>query len=437
MTKEVIVIGGGLAGSEAAYQIAKRGIKVKLYEMRPAKQTPVHKTGKLAELVCSNSLKSVDLYNASGLLKFEMETLDSLIIRAAKEAKINEGKALVVDRNIFSDIITRTIEEHPNVEIIREEVKEIPRDRIVIVATGPLTSDDLAKDIQRLTGEDYLAFYDAVSPIVDGETLNYDKLFWADRHGRDPYAYLNAPFTQEEYYRFVEELLNAEKYEIKEFEQNPKFFEGCLPIEEMARRGPDTLRFGPMNPRGLVDPRTGKEPFAVVQLRPENRDRTAFSLVGFQTQLKWGEQKRVFRLIPGLENAEFLRYGVIHRNTFIKSPKVLRATLQMREHPNIFFAGQITGVEGYVASSASGLIAGINASRLVRGKEPIAPPEETMMGALLHYIENADPEHFQPMPPQFGLFENIPPHLKGRKRREYMIERAVRAIREFAEKLEL
>ena len=437
MTKEVIVIGGGLAGSEAAYQLAKRRIKVKLFEMRPAKQTPVHKTGKLAELVCSNSLKSVDLYNAAGLLKYEMEQLDSLIVRAAKEAKISEGKALVVDRNIFADIITRTLEEHPNVEVIREEVKKIPRDRIVIVATGPLTSEDLSEDIKRLTGEDYLAFYDAVSPIVDGETLDYEKLFWADRHGKDPYAYLNAPFTEEEYYRFVEELLNAEKYEIKEFEQNPKFFEGCLPIEEMARRGPDTLRFGPMNPRGLVDPRTGKEPFAVVQLRPENKDRTAFSLVGFQTQLKWGEQKRVFRLIPGLEKAEFLRYGVIHRNTFIKSPKVLRATLQMREHPNIFFAGQITGVEGYVASSASGLIAGINAARLSQGKEPVVPPKETMIGALLHYIENADPEHFQPMPPQFGLFEDIPPHLRGRRRREYMIQRALKGIEELRKLLEL
>ena len=343
MKDRVIVIGGGLAGSEAVYQLAKRGINVILYEMRGLKKTPVHKTDKLGELVCSNSLKSTDIYNANGLLKYELKLLDSLILKAGEYSRIDNSKALVVDREIFSDYITRTIESFKNVKIIREEVEEIPRDEIVIVATGPLTSEKLSEDIKKLTGEEYLSLYDAVSPIVDGETLNYDKLFWADRYS-DEGNYLNAPLTKEEYELFVNELVKAQKVELHEFEKDIKFFKGCLPIEEMARRGLETLRYGPMNPKGLIDPKTKKEPYAVVQLRPENKDKTAFSLVGFQTQMKWEEQKRVFRLIPGLEKAEFLRYGVIHRNTFIKSPIILKETLQMKNYENIFFAGQITGV---------------------------------------------------------------------------------------------
>jgi len=434
MKDRVIVIGGGLAGSEAVYQLAKRGINVILYEMRGLKKTPVHKTDKLGELVCSNSLKSTDIYNANGLLKYELKLLDSLILRAGEYSRIDNSKALVVDREIFSDYITRTIESFKNVKIIRKEVEEIPKDEIVIVATGPLTSEKLSEDIKKLTGEEYLSFYDAVSPIVDAETLNYDKLFWADKYSDEGY-YLNAPLTKEEYELFVNELIKAQKVELHEFEKDIKFFEGCLPIEEMAKRGLETLRYGPMNPRGLIDPKTNKEPYAVVQLRPENRDKTAFSLVGFQTQMKWEEQKRVLRLIPGLENAEFLRYGVIHRNTFIKSPIILKETLQMKNYENIFFAGQITGVEGYVPSTATGLIAGINAYRLIKGLKPIYPSRNTMIGALLYYITHENPKFFQPMNANFGLFVNIPSHLKGKEKKEFIIERAKKEFEKFLSEL--
>jgi methylenetetrahydrofolate--tRNA-(uracil-5-)-methyltransferase len=430
MKDRVIVIGGGLAGSEAVYQLAKRGINVILYEMRGLKKTPVHKTDKLGELVCSNSLKSTDIYNANGLLKYELKLLDSLILRAGEYSRIDNSKALVVDREIFSDYITRAIESFENVKIIRKEVEEIPRDEIVIVATGPLTSEKLSEDIKKLTGEEYLSFYDAVSPIVDGETLNYDKLFWADRYS-DEGNYLNAPLTKEEYELFVNELIKAQKVELHEFEKDIKFFEGCLPIEEMARRGLETLRYGPMNPKELIDPKTKKEPYAVVQLRPENKDKTAFSLVGFQTQMKWEEQKRVFRLIPGLENAEFLRHGVIHRNTFIKSPIILKETLQMKNYENIFFAGQITGVEGYMPSTATGLIAGINAYRLIKGLKPIYPSRHTMVGALLYYITHENPKFFQPMNANFGLFVDIPSHLKGKEKKEFIIERAKKEFEKF------
>lgn len=434
MKDRVIVIGGGLAGSEAVYQLAKRGINVILYEMRGLKRTPVHKTDKLGELVCSNSLKSTDIYNANGLLKYELKLLDSLILKAGEYSRIDNSKALVVDREIFSDYITRTIESFENVKIIRGEVEEIPRDEIVIVATGPLTSEKLSEDIRKITGEEYLSFYDAVSPIVDGETLNYDKLFWADRYS-DEGNYLNAPLTKEEYELFVNELIKAQKVELHEFEKDIKFFEGCLPIEEMARRGLETLRYGPMNPRGLIDPKTNKEPYAIVQLRPENKDKTAFSIVGFQTQMKWEEQKRVFRLIPGLEKAEFLRYGVIHRNTFIKSPLILKETLQMKNYENIFFAGQITGVEGYIPSTATGLIAGINAYRLIKGLKPIYPGRHTMIGALLYYITHEDPKFFQPMNANFGLFVDIPSHLKGKEKKEFIIERAKKEFEKFLSEL--
>ncbi len=319
-------------------------------------------------------------------------------------------------------------------KIIREEVVEIPKDEIVIIATGPLTSEKLAEDIKKLTGEDYLSFYDAVSPIVDGDTLNYEKLFWADRFSEEG-NYLNAPLNKEEYEIFVNELIKAEKIELHDFEKDIKFFEGCLPIEEMAKRGIDTLRYGPMNPKNLIDPRTGKEPYAVVQLRPENKDKTAFSLVGFQTQMKWNEQKRVFRLIPGLENAEFLRYGVIHRNTFIKSPLILKETLQMRKYENIFFAGQITGVEGYMPSCATGLIAGINAYRLLKNKKTIYPSRHTMIGALLYYITHENPKYFQPMNANFGLFVDIPKHLKGKNKKEFIIQRAKMEFEKFLKEL--
>ncbi|MEO0152409.1 MAG: methylenetetrahydrofolate--tRNA-(uracil(54)-C(5))-methyltransferase (FADH(2)-oxidizing) TrmFO [candidate division WOR-3 bacterium] len=434
MKDRVIVIGGGLAGSEAVYQLAKRGVNVILYEMRPVKNTPVHKTDKLGELVCSNSLKSTDIYNANGLLKYELKLLDSLILKAGEYSRIDNSIALVVDRELFSDYITNTIKKFDNVKIIREEVVEIPKDEIVIIATGPLTSEKLAEDIKKLTGEDYLSFYDAVSPIVDGDTLNYEKLFWADRFSEEG-NYLNAPLNKEEYEIFVNELIKAEKIELHDFEKDIKFFEGCLPIEEMAKRGIDTLRYGPMNPKNLIDPRTGKEPYAVVQLRPENKDKTAFSLVGFQTQMKWNEQKRVFRLIPGLENAEFLRYGVIHRNTFIKSPLILKETLQMRKYENIFFAGQITGVEGYMPSCATGLIAGINAYRLLKNKKTIYPSRHTMTGALLYYITHENPKYFQPMNANFGLFVDIPKHLKGKNKKEFIIQRAKMEFEKFLKEL--
>lgn len=434
MRDRIIVIGGGLAGSEAVYQIAKRGIDVILYEMRGIKSTPVHKTNKLAELVCSNSLKSTDIYNANGLLKEELKKLDSLILKAGEFSRIDNSISLIVDRELFSDYVTNTISKFENVKIIREEIKEIPRDEIVIVATGPLTSESLSEDIKKLVKEEYLSFFDAVAPIVDGESLNYEKLFWADRFS-DEGNYLNAPLTKEEYELFVNELLKAEKVELHEFEKDTKFFEGCLPIEEMARRGIDTLRYGPMNGKGLINPKTGKRPYAVVQLRPENRDKTAFSLVGFQTQMKWSEQKRVFRLIPGLENAEFLRYGVIHRNTFIKSPKILRETLQMKDYENIFFAGQIVGVEGYLPSTAMGLIAGINAYRLIKGLKPIFPSKYTMTGALLYYITHQDIKYFQPMNANFGLFEDIPKHLKSKAKKEYIVQRARREFSKFLEEV--
>ncbi len=420
----VVVIGGGLAGSEAAYQLAVRGIPVVLYEMRPTRQTPAHRSDRLGELVCSNSLKSRDLYNAQGLLKEELRALGSLILRAAEEAALPGGKALTVDRERFARIITETLEAHPLVEIRREEVTALPEQGVVIVATGPLTSDAFAETLKALTGESFLAFYDAVSPIVDGDTLNYDKLYWKDRHGWDNSAYLNAPMSREEYERFVQALLEAETVEPHGFEESLGYFEGCLPIEEMARRGLHTLAFGPLKPIGLEDPRTGERPFAVVQLRPENEENTAFSLVGFQTKMTFPEQKRVFRLIPGLEQAEFLRYGTIHRNTFIQSPVLLTPTLQLRKDPRIFFAGQITGTEGYLAAAAGGWLAGFNAARQVQGQDPVALPVHTMMGALFRYIATSNPRYFQPMNPNFGLMIQIPKKLRRMEKRKFLVDRA-------------
>jgi len=424
--EEIIVIGGGLAGSEAAWQIAKRGGKVVLYEMRPTKGTPAHKTGNLAELVCSNSLKSKDLFNAHGLLKEELRRMGSLIIEAAEEAALPGGKALVVDRDLFSKYITEKLETHPRIKVIRKEIRKIPQNGVVILATGPLTSGFLASNLQRLTGEENLAFYDAISPIVDASTLDYTKLYFKDRHGWDDDSYLNAPLDEETYYRFWQALVRAEVYAGHEFDKTP-YFEGCLPIEVMAARGVDTLRFGPLRPVGLPDPKTGREPFAVVQLRPENRERTAYSLVGFQTKLRIKEQIRIFRMIPGLEKADFLRYGAVHRNTFLNAPKLLNRTLQLRNLPHLLIAGQLAGTEGYVEAAMGGLVAGINALRMAQGLEPLEFPAETMTGALLKYLETADPRYFQPMNANFGLFEDAPKMKKMEKRR-YLASRALEAL---------
>ncbi len=433
MPERVTVIGGGLAGSEATWQLVRRGVRVRLYEMRPRKLTPAHRTGKLAELVCSNSLRSREITSAVGLLKEEMRRLSSLIMEAALASEVPAGKALAVDRELFAAYVTRRLEEHPRVEIVREEVSQIPREGLVIVATGPLTSEALAQDLKRLTGEDYFHFYDAIAPIVYADSINWDRVFRADRYGKGEGAYVNCPLTREEYERFVEELLRAEKVPLKDFEE-PRYFEGCLPIEVMAERGRDTLRFGPMKPKGLIDPRTGREPYAVVQLRPENREGTLYNMVGFQTKLKYREQERVFRLIPGLEQAEFARYGSIHRNSFVCAPRVLKPTLQLRSCERVFLAGQITGVEGYVESTAMGLIAGVNAARLIRGLDPVVPPPETAHGALIRYLMEADPRHFQPMNINWGLF---PPldlssgrrrKLPKKERYRLLAERALQAL---------
>jgi methylenetetrahydrofolate--tRNA-(uracil-5-)-methyltransferase len=427
----VTVVGAGLAGSEAAWQIAKRGVKVRLYEMRPVKRTPAHRGDQFAELVCSNSLRAAALTNAVGIIKEEMRRLDSLIMRSADKHAVPAGGALAVDREAFSEEITRTLTEHPNIEVIKEEVTEIP-EGITVIATGPLTSDALSEKIKELTGEEYLYFYDAAAPIVEKESINMDKVFVASRYGKGEAAYLNCPMTEEEFDRFYDALINAEVAPLKEFEKEI-YFEGCLPIEVMAKRGKKTLLFGPLKPVGLIDPRTGKQPYAVVQLRQDNSAGTLYNLVGFQTHLKWGAQKEVIRLIPGLENAEIVRYGVMHRNTFINSPKVLRPTYQFKHRDDLFFAGQMTGVEGYVESAASGLLAGINAARLALGKEPVVPPQTTALGSMAHYITTADPNHFQPMNVNFGLFAPLNEKIRSKKERaEKYAERALHDIDEFA-----
>jgi len=432
--KKVAVIGGGLAGVEAAHRLAKEGFKVDLFEMRPKKTTPAHKTDRLAELVCSNSLGGKEITTGSGLLKAEMEKLGSLVLEAAKRYQVPAGGALAVDRNLFADYITKTIEENSNINLVREEVKEIPLEDygVVVVASGPLTSEPLAEDIKRKLGEEYLHFYDAIAPIVDAETVDYSKGWWGSRYNKGGADYFNCPLTKEEYERFVEELLKAEKVEPKDFER-VCYFEGCMPIEVMAERGKDTLRHGPMKPVGLIDPKTGKEPYAVVQLRKENKEGTLLSLVGFQTKLTYPEQKRVFRLIPCLRNAKFVRLGSVHRNTFLQSNKLLKPTLQTRKYPNLLFAGQITGVEGYVASAATGIVAGVNAARLLRGEEPLEFPKETMIGALLHYITHKEGE-LQPMNPVFGLLPPLPKRVKNKKlRKELMAKRALETLERFKE----
>lgn len=430
----VTVIGAGLAGSEAAWQLASRGVPVTLYEMRPVVKTPAHHTDKFAELVCSNSLRANGLTNAVGVLKEEMRMLNSLVLGSADRNAVPAGGALAVDRDGFSGEITRTLHDHPLVEVVNEEIREIPRDGIVIIATGPLTSPALSEQIRSLTGEDYFYFYDAAAPIVEKDSIDMSKVYLASRYDKGEAAYLNCPMTEEEFDAFYEALITAEVTQLKEFEKEV-YFEGCMPIEIMMRRGKQTALFGPMKPVGLVNPHTGKLPHAVVQLRQDNAAGTLYNLVGFQTHLKWGEQKRVFSMIPGLENAEFVRYGVMHRNTFINSPKLLQPTYQLKERPTLFFAGQMTGVEGYVESAASGLIAGINAAQAYAGREGIVFPEDTALGSMARYITTADFKHFQPMNANFGLFPKLDTrHRKKAEKNEALARRALDSLRAFMER---
>ncbi|MFP5200286.1 MULTISPECIES: FADH(2)-oxidizing methylenetetrahydrofolate--tRNA-(uracil(54)-C(5))-methyltransferase TrmFO [Bacillus] len=434
MSQFVNVIGAGLAGSEAAWQIAKRGIKVNLYEMRPVKQTPAHHTDKFAELVCSNSLRANALTNAVGVLKEEMRHLDSAIIAAADESSVPAGGALAVDRHEFAANVTDRVKNHPNVTVFQEEVQSIPEGP-TIIATGPLTSEALSKELQSLTGEEYLYFYDAAAPILEKDSIDMDKVYLKSRYDKGEAAYLNCPMTEEEFDRFYEALISAETVPLKEFEKEI-FFEGCMPIEVMAKRGKKTMLFGPMKPVGLEDPKTGKRPYAVVQLRQDDAAGTLYNIVGFQTHLKWGDQKEVFRLIPGLEEAEIVRYGVMHRNTFINSPSLLRPTYQFKNRDDLFFAGQMTGVEGYVESAASGLVAGINAARFVKGEELVTLPEETAIGSMAHYITSTNKKSFQPMNANFGLLKDLGVRIKNKQERyaEYA-KRAIETIQTISKSL--
>src|SRR5438132_7116774 len=403
---EIIIIGGGLAGVEAAWQAANAGARVRLFEMRPAKQTPAHRTGKLAEIVCSNSLKSDEPGTASYLLKEELRRGGSLVMEAAAATRVPAGAALAVDRQKFAEHVTERIEAHPGIEIVRQESTAIPREKVTIVATGPLTSDSLTTEIMKLTGDDQLYFYDAIAPIVAADSVDQSIAFKAARYGKGGEDYLNGPLDEEQYSRFYQELVGANSVPLQRFEET-RWFEACLPIEELARRGVDTLRYGPMKPVGLVDPRTGREPYAAVQLRQENLMADAYSMVGFQNHLRYGEQARVLRMIPALERAEFLQFGQIHRNTYINAPRVLAATMQMREHQNIFFAGQITGVEGYVESVAMGWLAGLNAVRLLRGEELLIAPPRSAIGALARYVSSAGTKNYQPVNITFALLEPL------------------------------
>ena len=417
--KDVIVIGGGFAGVEAAWQAARLGARVRLYEMRPVQKTPAHRSDKLAEIVCSNSLKSDEPGTASFLLKEELRRGSSLVLEAAAATRVPAGAALAVDRHQFAELITSKIEDAPNIELIREEVTEIPESEIAIIATGPLTSEALTVQIMKLTGADQLYFYDAIAPIVSAETIDTAVAFKAARYDKGGDDYLNCPFNEEQYAEFYKALIEAKSVPLQRFEET-RWFEACLPIEELARRGVDTLRFGPMKPVGLRDPRTGREPYAAVQLRQENLMADAYSLVGFQNHLRYGEQARVLRLIPGLENVEFLQFGQIHRNTYICSPRVLQSTMQMRDRPNIFFAGQITGVEGYIESVAMGWLAGINAAKLVLGQDLIEAPSRSSIGALARYVSQTESKNFQPVNITFALLPPLdePQNRRIRKKRE-------------------
>jgi methylenetetrahydrofolate--tRNA-(uracil-5-)-methyltransferase len=416
MPERIVIVGGGLAGCEAAWQLARRGVPVDLFEMRPVRKTPVHHTSDLAELVCSNSLRGNALDQAAGLLKEEMRRMDSLVIRVADEVRVPAGSALAVDRERFARRITEAVEALPGVTVRREEVARIPDDPFVVVATGPLTSDALAADIAAFVGQSYLYFYDAVSPVVEADTVEFSRTFRASRYGKGGDDYVNCPLSEAEYRAFYGALITAESASIHEFERE-RFFEGCLPVEVIASRGQETLLFGPMKPVGLTDPRTGMRPFAVLQLRQDDLAASHFSLVGFQTQLKWGEQKRVFRMIPGLEQAEFVRYGMIHRNTYVNAPSTLEPSFETRRRPGLFFAGQMSGVEGYVESAASGLLAGIGAAFRARGEEPPVFPPETALGALGNYVARSNPAHYQPTNIAFGLLPDLPQRIRDRARK--------------------
>ena len=428
---EVNVIGAGLAGSEAALQLAKRGFSVNLYEMRPNVETGAHTTEDCAEFVCSNSLGSYDITNGSGLLKHEMEILGGELIQIAKECAVPAGNALAIDRHKFSQTVTEIITNNPNINLIREEITEIPNTP-TIIASGPLTSDKFADKIKKFTKSEYLHFFDAIAPIVECDSINFDTAFWASRYDKGEASYINCPMNKEQYEKFYNILINAPRIERHDFEKGAKFFESCLPIEVLASRGEDTLRFGPMKPVGLIDKRTGQKNYAVVQLRQDNSAKTLFNLVGFQTNLKWGAQKELLQSIPGLEDCSIVRYGVMHRNTFINSPKLLNPTLQTRERKDLFFAGQITGTEGYTESIASGLLAGINMARLLKNEQLLELPNETMLGALTHYITNPENDHFQPINSNWGIIPPIELPKKERKNKklkgELMSKRAIEIL---------
>jgi methylenetetrahydrofolate--tRNA-(uracil-5-)-methyltransferase len=434
--QSITVIGGGLAGSEAAWQLAERGYTVRLYEMRPKRNTGAHVTDRLAELVCSNSLGSKLRDRASGLLQTELQMLGSQLLRFAYEAAVPAGGALAVDREMFSTLVTEALANHPNIEIIREEVTEIPSGP-TIIATGPLTSPALSRQIQNLTGEEYLYFYDAVSPIVEADTIDMSLAFTASRYDRGDDDYINCPMNREEYMQFVEALRNAQTAELRDFEkEDPQFFEGCLPIEQIAARGDDSLAYGPMRPVGLRDPRTGKRPYAVVQLRQDNVAGSLYNLVGFQTNIKWGDQEAVLRMIPGLAQAEFIRMGQMHRNTFINSPVLLHPTMQSKVRDDLYFAGQIVGVEGYVGNIATGLIAASNLARQLEQQSPLLLPRETMLGAMCHYVTHAESEHFQPMKANFGLMPEMQPPVKGKRDRyNAYADRALAALEHTVQEL--
>lgn len=433
MEKIVNIIGAGLAGVEACYQLVKRGYKVRLYEMRPRKMTPAHHSENFAELVCSNSLRADGTANAVGVLKNEMEMLDSLVIKFARKHQVPAGGALAVDRNNFSKDITDYLKNHPLVEIIHQEVTDFP-EGYTIIASGPLTSEALANAIKNKLGEDYFYFFDAAAPIVNKDSINFDKAYYKSRYDKGDNEYINCPMNEDEFNNFYEELINAKVVKPKDFEE--KFFEGCMPFEEMARRGKQTLLFGPMKPVGLNTP-DGKRPYAVVQLRQDNVQASLYNIVGFQTHLTWPEQKRIIQMIPGLENASFVRYGVMHRNSFICSPKHLLNTYQLKIAANIFMAGQITGVEGYVESAQSGIVAGINMVRLLEGKEPLVFPKETVMGALANYITSASSENFQPMKANFGILPDFPVRIKKKERKAAYASRALEMMKEFINTNEL
>ena len=435
MNNKATVIGAGLAGSEAALQLAKRGIKVNLYEMRPNQTTGAHKTDKYAEFVCSNSLGSRDTTNASGLLKKEMEILGGELIKIAIENSVPAGNALAIDRDGFAQKVTELINNNPNINVIKEEITQIPPKENVIIASGPLTSEGLANSIKEFTQSEHLHFFDAIAPIIEKDSINFDKAFYASRYNKGEASYINCPMNKEEYEKFYNFLINAPKIELKEFEKNAKFFESCLPVEVLASRGVDTLRFGPMKPVGLIDDRTGEKNYAVVQLRQDNAAKTLYNIVGFQTNLKWGAQKELISLIPGLENANITRYGVMHRNTFINSPRILNPTLQTRSRKDLFFAGQITGTEGYTESIASGLLAGINMAKLINGNSPITLPTETMLGALMSYITNPEHDKFQPINSNWAIVKEIelPKQIRKNKKEKNSIlaNRSIKTLEEF------